>query len=72
MTFQVRNASNAARNMPYGTPTKCGEADEIIVLAEDDDAVTPQSQALMDFTAWRRRFESASFEEADPNDHAAR
>ena len=46
------------------------EADEIIVLAEDDDAVTRQSEALFDFDSWRRSAGEASFEEADPNDNA--
>jgi len=42
--------------------------DEVIVLAEDDDALQRMSNPLMDFQAWHRKFGVADFREADPND----
>ncbi|CAK9024865.1 unnamed protein product, partial [Durusdinium trenchii] len=45
------------------------EDDEVILLAEDDDALQPLSKPLMDFEAWKMKFGSATFEESDPNDN---
>lgn len=42
---------------------------EVILLAEDDDALVPLSKPMMDFEAWKMKFGAAKFEEADPNDN---
>lgn len=48
---------------------KMKKDDEVILLAEDDDALVPLSKPMMDFEAWKTKFGSAKFEEADPNDN---
>ncbi|CAJ1382734.1 unnamed protein product [Effrenium voratum] len=64
----IRDRSGAYRINPE-KEYKIRKDDEVIVLAEDDDALQKMDAPLMDFEAWRRRFGTAIFEEADPNDH---
>jgi len=48
---------------------KIKKDDEVILIAEDDDALVPMTKPLMDFEAWKAKFGSATFVEADPNDN---
>ncbi|CAE7480561.1 unnamed protein product [Symbiodinium natans] len=64
----IRDGSGAYVINPEKT-YKVKMDDEIIVLAEDDDAIQRMSSPLMDFQAWHRKYGAATFVEADPNDN---
>eukprot|EP00440_Ansanella_granifera_P020355 gb/GFBE01022110.1/.p1 GENE.gb/GFBE01022110.1/~~gb/GFBE01022110.1/.p1 ORF type:complete len:782 (+),score=168.42 gb/GFBE01022110.1/:1-2346(+) len=44
------------------------DEDEVIMLAEDDDALGEMSSPLLDFPAWLSTFGAGRFAEHDPND----
>lgn len=64
----IRDASGAYIINPEKS-YKVKMDDEVIVLAEDDDAIQRMPEPMMDFQAWRNKYGASTFVEADPNDN---